>query len=145
MAMRRCGSATRPRSPSPSEPSAILAGLALASLLAGSFPSARADAPSASPAALAGEAAHAQKMGKLFPDRDNAAPRDPGGHPAVRDRSRPERIDRDIPAERTDKDFEQRLFPSPWNQRAQLLHLPSAAGRLDDQREIGARALPRRP
>jgi cytochrome c peroxidase len=53
----------------------ILAGLAAALLLTGHGEPARADDPNA--AALAGEAAHAQKMSKLFPDRDNGTQETP--------------------------------------------------------------------
>ena len=59
------------RSLSPSEPTAMLAGLALAGLMAVPGSPTRADVASASAAVLAGESAHAQKMGKLFRDQDN--------------------------------------------------------------------------
>jgi hypothetical protein len=56
---------------------AMLAGLALAGLLAFPVSPTRADDASASAAVLAEEAAHAQKMGKLFRDQDNGTQETP--------------------------------------------------------------------
>ena len=107
-----------------------LSGLALVTLMAGPFTPAFAQ--NAQPA-LAGANAHAREMLRLFPDGNQSSQATPRLIPKLEIDQDPSGGGRDRAAERADDNVRQRIFSGSRHQWPDLLYLPSAADRMDDQ------------